>query len=358
MPEKITFNPSLLDSHCIIDVRTPLEFAEDHLPGAFNVPILTNEERVEIGTIHRQQGAGPARMRGLELTCGRFADMTQKAVNHAASRPILVYCWRGGLRSLSMAILLETCGYPVKQLRGGYKAYRNQVVSYFDNFVPPAPLVVLHGMTGCGKTTFINGLDRRLWSTIDLEGLACHRGSAFGSIGLDEQPPQKRFDTLLWDALRKAPSGRPIVLEGESQRIGRITLPGCLYDVMAQSCKIWCSASLDTRVERLAEEYAREAYRQAMAEALERIRKKLGEIHYTELKEMLDHWDVAGLTRGLIQNYYDKLYYKHRPWTPDTEIDLEDFELGERALLDFCNALFTADKFGALNAVKITAESA
>lgn len=335
MPEKIIFTPSLLDSHCVIDVRTPLEFIEDHLPGAFNVPILNNEERVEIGTIHKQQGAGPARMRGLELTCGRFATMTREAVSYAAGRPILVYCWRGGLRSLSMAILLESCGYPVKQLHGGYKAFRNQVTAYFDSFVPPAPLIVLHGMTGCGKTTFINGLDHQVWSTIDLEGLACHRGSAFGALGLGGQPSQKRFDTLLWDALRKIPSDRPIILEGESQRIGQITLPGCMYDVMAESCKIWCTASLDTRVNRLAEEYARQDYRESMAAALERIRKKLGGIYYAELKAMLDQWDVAGFTRGLIQHYYDKLYYRHRPWTPDAEIELEEFHQGEQALRDF-----------------------
>ena len=335
MIEKINFIPSLLDSHCIIDARTPLEFSEDHLPGAFNVPILTNEERIEIGTIHKQQGALPARMRGLELTCGRFAAMTREAVNHAAGRPILVYCWRGGLRSLSMAILLETCGYPVKQLHGGYKAFRNQVTAYFDSFVPPAPLIVLHGMTGCGKTTFINGLDRQFWSAIDLEGLACHRGSAFGSLGLGEQPSQKRFDTLLWDTLRKTASDRPIILEGESQRIGNINLPGRVYDVMARSCKIWCSASLDTRVNRLAEEYARHDYRDPMAAALERIKKKLGNIHYDELKGMLEQWDVSGFTRGLIQHYYDKLYYRHRPWTPDVEIELEDFLEGEQALRNF-----------------------
>ena len=335
MPEKITFTPSLLDSHCIIDARTPLEFAEDHLPGAFNVPILTNEERVEIGTIHKQQGPQPARVRGLELTCGRFAAMMSEAVNHAAGRPILVYCWRGGLRSHSIAILLETCGYPVVQLRGGYKAFRNHVTTYFDSFVPPAPLIVLHGMTGCGKTTFINGLDHALWTTIDLEGLARHRGSAFGSLGLGEQPSQKRFDTLLWDALRNASPEKPIILEGESRRIGEITLPGTVYDVMAQSCKIWCSASLDTRVKRLAEEYALQDYREPMAAALERIRKKLGGIHYAELKGMLDQWDVEGLTRGLIQHYYDKLYYRHRPWTPDAEIELEAFHEAEQALRDY-----------------------
>lgn len=335
MPEKIAFHPSLLQSHCIIDVRTPLEFDEDHLPGACNVPILTNEERVEIGTIHKHLGGQPARIRALELTCGRFAAMTEEAARHAAGRPILAYCWRGGLRSHSMALLLENCGYPVVQLHGGYKAFRNYVSSYFDDFVPPAPLLVLHGMTGCGKTTFINGLDHTFWFAIDLEGLASHRGSAFGSLGLNRQPAQKRFDTMLWNALREAPSDRPVVLEGESRRIGEITLPGRLYDVMAQSCKIWCSASLETRVTRVVAEYARPEYRDAMTAALERIKKKLGGSHYSELKRMLDLWDMQGVTHGLIEHYYDKLYYKHRAWTPDAEISLESYRQGEEELRHF-----------------------
>ncbi|BCS52263.1 tRNA 2-selenouridine(34) synthase MnmH [Geobacter sp. SVR] len=335
MPEKITFNPDLLDSHCIIDVRSPLEFAEDHLPGAHNVPILTDAERAEIGTIHKQIGPREARVRGLELTCGRFAAMVGEITALAAGRTVLVYCWRGGLRSLSMAILLEMTGYPVQQLRGGYKAFRARVLDYFEEFVPPAPLVVIHGMTGTGKTTFINGLDRQRWTTIDLEGLACHRGSAFGAVGLDQALSQKRFDTLLWDAFRQAPLGRTIVLEGESQRIGKISLPGNLYAVMAASCKVWCSASLETRVRRLAEEYARTEYREAMAAALERIRKKLGGQRHAELAGMLEAWDVAGLARGLIEQYYDKLYYRHRPWTPDIELDLEEFGLAEERLAEF-----------------------
>jgi len=338
MPEKVAFTPSLLESHCIIDARTPLEFAEDHLPGAHNVPILTNEERVEIGTIHKQQGPQAARIRGLELTCGRFAAMAREAIDVAAGRPLLVYCWRGGLRSLSLAILIESCGYPVLQLQGGYKAFRNQLSAYFEDFTPPAPLIVIHGMTGSGKTTFINGLDRHRWTVIDLEGLARHRGSAFGAMGLGEQPTQKRFDTLLWDTLRQAPPGKPIVLEGESQRIGRITLPGRVYDTMAASCKIWCNVSVDTRVCRLAEEYAHQEYRQPMAEALERIKKKLGGSGYAALKELLEGWDIPGLARGLVEQYYDKLYYRHRPWTPDAEIELEDFREGERALRLFWEA--------------------
>ncbi|NVN93098.1 MAG: tRNA 2-selenouridine(34) synthase MnmH [Desulfuromonadales bacterium] len=335
MPDAVSFNPELLDSHCIVDVRTPLEFAEDHLPGAVNVPILTNEERVEIGTIHKQIGPQQARMRGLELTCGRFAAMVNEVAAVAAGRPILTYCWRGGLRSRSMAILLEATGHRALQLRGGYKAFRAQVISYFELFVPPAPLFVIHGMTGTGKTTFINGLDRHKWATIDLEGLACHRGSAFGSVGIEQTLSQKRFDTLLWDAFRRASDGRPIVLEGESPRIGRIMLPGCVYEVMSASCRVWCSASVETRVKRLAAEYAREEYREEMAAALLRIKKKLGGPKFTELSTMLQQWDVTGLGRGLIECYYDKLYYKHSPWKPDLVIDLEDFDVGEQQLEAF-----------------------
>jgi tRNA 2-selenouridine synthase len=335
MPEKITFTPALLASHCIIDVRTQLEFAEDHLPGAINVPILNNEERVEVGTIYKQVGPQQARQRGLELTCGRFGAMVAEIAAHAAGRPILVYCWRGGLRSLSMAILLEMSGYPVVQLRGGYKAFRGLVIKYFEAFTPPAPLIVMHGMTGTGKTTFINGLNRQSWTSIDLEGLACHRGSAFGEVGLYQTLSQKRFETQLWDEFQRAPSDRPIVIEGESPRIGRIALPGNLYEVMAASCKVWCVASLDTRVQRLAVEYAHEEYREAMAQALERIRKKLGGQRHAELAGLLAAWDIEGLGRGLIEYYYDKLYYKHRPWTPDLEMDLEDYGAAEQLLSGF-----------------------
>ncbi len=342
MPETLSFTPRLLDSHCVVDVRTPLEFGEDHLPGAVNVPILTDQERVEVGIIHNRIGPREARMRGLELTCGRFADMVRQVIGHAQGRPVLVYCWRGGLRSRSMAILLEATGQRVFQLAGGYKSFRSWINDYFQRFVPPVPLLVLHGMTGTGKTAFINGLDRNSWTPIDLEGLACHRGSAFGSLGLEQSLSQKRFDTQLWDALRRAPLDRPIVLEGESQRIGRILLPGRFYQAMAEGRRVWCSAGLETRVARLAAEYAREEYREEMAAALLRIRKKLGGARFAEFLAMLERWDVAGLARGLIEQYYDKLYYKHRPWQPDLEIDLEDFGQGERQLEAFLERLGNA----------------
>jgi tRNA 2-selenouridine synthase len=336
MPCIIPFSPQLLDTHCIVDARTPLEFAEDHLPGAINVPILTNAERVEIGTLYKQQGPQIARTRGLELTCHRFPAIVATITEAAAGRPILVYCWRGGLRSESIALLLEMTGIPAAKLQGGYKAFRQVVSSFFESVSLPVQLVVLHGMTGSGKTEFLNQLPSSDWTVIDLEGLARHRGSAFGSLGLGEQPPQKRFETLLWDAFRQAPLDRPIVVEGESKRIGRLTLPGNLHEVMTESTKIWCEVSVTTRVKRLAAEYARTDYRGPMAEALERIKKKLGGTHYEDLKQKLDAWDVEGLAQGLIEQYYDKLYYRVRKWEPQATISLEEYGVAAEALKDAC----------------------
>lgn len=327
MPETATFHPDLLDTYCIVDARTPLEFAEDHLPGAVNVPLLTNEERVEIGTLYKQQGAHVARIRGLELTAGRFPQIVAEIAAAASGRPILVYCWRGGLRSKTIASILELTGYPVKQLSGGYKAFRNQITAFFDNFTSDAPLIVLHGMTGIGKTTLLGILAKQGESTVDLEGIACHRGSAFGSLGLSQSHlTQKRFETLLWEAFRKLPHGKPIYLEGESRRIGQVTLPGNLYDVMGESFKVWCTASLETRVKRLNDEYGLKEYETELAEALGRIKKKLGGDKFTEITGYLQRWEMEPFMTELVVSYYDKLYYKVREWREDLTLSLEDFD--------------------------------
>lgn len=339
MPEIISFTPSLLESHCIIDVRTPSEFDEDHLPGACNIPLLTNEERVEIGIIHKNEGPQAARMRGLELTCSRFGTMVKEIASCATGRPILVYCWRGGMRSRSVVVLLEATGYYATQLKGGYKAFREQVSEYFRQFVSPAPLLVFHGMTGVGKTTFINSLDPDRFTVIDLEGLARHRGSAFGAVGLGTPPSQKKFETSLWNQFRLAPKERPIILEGESPRIGSVSLPGNIYDVMANSIRIWCTASLEVRIQRLAVEYGHKEYQNAMADSLFRIKKKLGGLRHAELAAMLDAWDIEGLARELIIHYYDKLYYRDRTWLPHAELSLEEPEKAKDDLLALLKCL-------------------
>lgn len=328
----LPFTPGLLDSHTLIDARTPLEFEEDHIPGAVNIPLLSNEERVEIGILHKEQGPAAARMRGLQLTAHRFPEMVAATVSAGNGRPFLVYCWRGGLRSKTLATVLSLTGFDVAQLQGGYKPYRQQVIDYFESFVPPAPLVVLHGLTGSGKTDFINSLDPQHYTLIDLEALAQHRGSAFGQLGLRQEISQKKFESLLWNAFRLSPPEKPIVLEGESIRIGRIALPGTLYMTMRNGKKIWCEASMETRIQRLIADYGKPEYREELSAALERIRKKLGGENYAAIRSHLEKWDMPQFMQALMEHYYDKLYYKTKEWTPDGTIALEDFDRAAREL--------------------------
>ncbi|HEU0264554.1 MAG TPA: tRNA 2-selenouridine(34) synthase MnmH, partial [Geobacterales bacterium] len=201
----LPFLPAYLESHCVVDVRTPLEFSDDHLPGAINVPLLTDDERVEIGTLYKQQGPLVARRRGLERTAHRFPAMVEQISTAANGRPLLVYCWRGGLRSGTVAAILDLTGFEVIRLEGGYKGFRQQVTSFFEPYLPQGPVVVIHGMTGIGKTTIISHLKGSQLAVVDLEALASHRGSAFGELGLTQNLSQKRFETLLWDELRRIP---------------------------------------------------------------------------------------------------------------------------------------------------------
>ena len=344
MASTVMFDASLLDTHLVVDVRTPLEYGEDHIPGAINVPLLTNEERVEIGTLYKQTGPHEARIRGLELTAGRFPQIVAGITKAAGGRPILVYCWRGGLRSKTVTTILELTGFPAVQLQGGYKAFRNLVINSFEPFSPPGPLVVMHGMTGLGKTTFILGLDCRDFSVIDLEGLACHRGSAFGELGLSQTLSQKQFETSLWDALRKLPKGKPLIVEGESKRIGKVSLPGNFYEVMRDSVKVWCNASLETRVARLIAEYGRPEYREGMAEALMRIKKRLGGVTYDEIEGYLSRWELEPFMAELVKNYYDKVYYKTREWQEDLKLSLEEYAAAEVELKAFIQGRFAGNR--------------
>lgn len=323
----VHFSPTLLDTMLVVDVRTPLEYGEDQIPGAVNVPLLTNEERVEIGTLYKQQGPHVARVRGLEITAPRLPAIVAEIAAAAHGRPVLVYCWRGGLRSRTVTAVLELTGYQASQLRGGYKSYRNHVIGYFESFQPPGPLVVLHGLTGIGKTTFLHRLrEHGFGAVVDLEGLAVHRGSAFGMLGLEQHLSQKQFESLLWDEFRRMTPGTPVILEGESRRIGRVALPGDLYEKMRDGFKVWCEASLETRVSRLLQDYGREEYREEIVAALDRIRKKLGGEKYRELQGCLERWELEAFVRELCVSYYDRTYYKVRDWVEDAVISLEEYD--------------------------------
>lgn len=326
MPDTIPFSPSILQTHAVIDVRSPAEFSEDHIPGSVNVPLLLDDERAIVGTIYKQEGPGAARLKGLQLSAHRFPAMVAEIVEAAGERPLIVTCWRGGLRSRSVVTLLELCGIRAVQLKGGYQSFRRAVVSFFEES-PFAPrLVILHGMTGVGKSELLRRLAERGHAVVDLEGIARHRGSAFGGVGLSQDISQKRFETLLWDAFRLLPPQGPIILEGESKRIGRYFLPGRLPEAMANARTVWCSASMETRVERLMAEYGRPDYREVILSALGRIRKRLGDLRHRRLRDLVESWELSEFTRLLIQWYYDPLYYRSPIQNPDLNVSLESYD--------------------------------
>ncbi|HEU4717669.1 MAG TPA: tRNA 2-selenouridine(34) synthase MnmH, partial [Bacteroidia bacterium] len=216
MPTRLSIENFLLESTGIpvADVRSPAEFAGGHIPGAFNIPLFTNEERAAVGTIYKQQGNEAAVLKGLEFVGPKMTAFILKARENAPGKKIAVHCWRGGMRSASMAWLFETAGMEVLLLSGGYKAYRNFVLS---NTGRKFDLRVVGGETGSGKTDILHELARKGEQVLDLEGLARHKGSSYGAIGQDPQPTVEQFENDFVHALTKLDPSRPVWIEDESR---------------------------------------------------------------------------------------------------------------------------------------------
>lgn len=313
----------------LIDVRTPDEFAEATIPGAMNVPIFSNEERARVGTVYKQQGKRDARRLGVELVSPRIPDLIGQveAARKGGSGPVIVFCWRGGMRSLAITSFLNLAGIPAQQLIGGHKAFRRMVVDYFET-QQWAPIYVLRGLTGVGKTRVLHALQKRDYPVVDLEGLANHRGSAFGALGLEPQPSQKMFEALLWDCLDRLKGGGYLLTEGESLHIGRLLVPKTFHQAMQVQKSIWLTASLDTRAQIILEEYpALDQLRDQFIRPLTSLKERLGKKVLAELTELLETGQWEPLVRELMVRYYDPLYLHTLP-EQRVEISLDDFEQG------------------------------
>lgn len=241
----------------IIDVRSPAEFAEDHVPGAVNWPVLDNEERRIVGTLHKQS-AFEGRKLGAALVARNIARHLEQHTQTLERdwRP-LVYCWRGGQRSGAMAWFLGQVGWRARQLQGGYKAYRAEVRGALEQLPLAFDFKVLCGRTGSGKTRLLHALAAEGAQVLDLEGLAAHRGSVLGGLPDAPQPSQKRFDSLLWERLRELDPARPVFVESESRKIGRLAVPEALLTRMrGEGHCLWLDLAEDGRVELLLQDYA------------------------------------------------------------------------------------------------------
>ncbi|WGM30049.1 tRNA 2-selenouridine(34) synthase MnmH [Brevundimonas sp. NIBR11] len=292
----------------IIDVRSPSEFAEDHIPGAINLPVLDDAERAEIGTIYVQQSKFLARRLGAAKVARNIAAHLDGALKDrdGSFRP-LVHCWRGGQRSGAMVAVMDQIGWPVTVLDGGYQTWRRRVQTTLYG-EPRWSVILLDGGTGSGKTALLSKLAERGVQTLDLEALADHRGSLFGATGRP-QPPQKLFESRLYAALETLDSSRPVVVEAESSRVGARTIPPALWSGMGQAAVIELDAPVAARAAFSARVYADIASdAAALEDALNRLPPHLSKAVIAEWKTMARDGQTLALAEALIVEHYDPAY--------------------------------------------------
>ncbi|HZK18698.1 MAG TPA: tRNA 2-selenouridine(34) synthase MnmH [Clostridia bacterium] len=293
----------------LVDARSEGEYNSDTIPGSVNIPLLSNEERKRVGICYKNEGPEQAKRLGLEIVSPKLVWMVNAYDQIANGRRLVVFCWRGGLRSKFTASLLAAMGFNAYRLIGGYKAYRRYVYNYLDCDVLPHRPVVLYGLTGVGKTTVIERLIRMGIPAVDLEGIAKHRGSVFGKIGLPPSPTQKKFESLIVDSLTKHKSEGYFVIECESKRIGNLIVPDSLMNSMGVSYRVLMYAPLEVRVQRIVKEYNLGFNNiAALQESVYHLKKKLGGVKVKELITDLGNGKVEEVFRYLIEKYYDRLY--------------------------------------------------
>ncbi|MCX7744361.1 MAG: tRNA 2-selenouridine(34) synthase MnmH [Flavobacteriales bacterium] len=288
----------------LLDVRSEGEYVRGHIPGANNLPLFTDEERAVVGTLYNQIGKDEAFEKGLEIVGPKMAQMVRKARKIAGiNKDIALYCWRGGMRSQSVGWLLETAGFNVFLLEGGYKAYRRMVLELFEQ---PLPLYVLGGYTGSGKTEILYEIKKQGGQIIDLEALAHHKGSAFGALGQPEQPSSEMFENELHRQLMTMNLNQPIWIEDESRNMGKVYLPQQLYRCIQQSPLFFIERSLEQRVDYLMQHYG--IYpADELEKAIHKIKKRLGDEMYRYILNLLYSGKLKEVCINLL-NYYDRAY--------------------------------------------------
>jgi len=303
-------------SSIIIDVRSPAEFEQAHIPSALNLPLFNNEERAMIGTTYKKQSREAAIKAGLPIFGMKMLPMIETVEawikdrhkeNDLTKPTIYLHCWRGGMRSAAMAWLLDLYGYKVIQLTGGYKAYRNWVL---EQFTISYSLKVLGGYTGSGKTEILHALQNKNYPVIDLEGLAHHKGSAFGAIGQLPQPSQEMFENIVAKKLfEENKNNKSIWIEDESQRIGTVLIPTPLFHLMRSSPCYFLTIPFEQRLNFIVEGYG-SFDQKSLIEATIRIQKRLGGL---ETKTAVDFITAGALKEAfsILLKYYDKWYEKN-----------------------------------------------
>lgn len=294
----------------VIDVRSPDEFAEDHIPGAINYPVLSNEERILVGTMYKQESPFEAKKIGAALIAKRIAHYIENDfINKPKNWNPLIYCWRGGKRSGSMTHILRQIGWNAQILDGGYKSYRRDVVNKLSSLPKEFKYMVVTGQTGSAKSRILEQLSMLGAQVLDLEAIAVHKGSVLGNIPNSQQPSQKKFETQLVEALERFDTSKVVFVEAESRKIGTLHVPDILLEQMRSSPCIKINATIEARVNYLIHDYA---YFINEPSNLVSTLDFLKELHS---KEKLEHWKTLAkesqwslLVQELLEQHYDALY--------------------------------------------------
>jgi tRNA 2-selenouridine synthase len=291
------------DSAALIDVRTPAEFEQGHIPGAFNVPLFTNEERVKVGTTYKQVGREEAILLGFDLAGPKWSGFIKQALEISPEKKVALHCWRGGMRSGAMAWALDLYGFEVLLIQGGYKKFRNWAHRQFEK---QYQLLILGGMTGSGKTRILHQLRPDGEQVIDLEDIAQHQGSAFGTMNVLVQPTQEQFENNLAVALNQMDAVRHIWVEEESLMIGRCAIPNPLWNQMRDAPMLFIKVDLEHRVSSLVKEYG-VLDKDFLSACTQRIHKRLGPEQTKHAIAAIEEGRMADFIR-LVLVYYDKTY--------------------------------------------------
>ena len=309
--ETITLPYDLSEFSEIIDVRSPEEYALDHIPGAINLPVLNNEERKRVGTIYKENPF-EARKLGATLISRNVANhLEHKLYENDSDYSPLLYCWRGGMRSRSMTLILKSIGWNANVIQGGYRAFRQTVVcdleSYFTN--KQLDLRVISGLTGVGKTRLLHSIRLAGGQVLDLEGLANHKGSLLGKPPKENQPSQKKFETRLCHEMSKLDLSRPIYLEAESNRIGNVHCPSGLWTALSSAKVTHIDLPMDQRIILLREDYPHfQQDPEHLLSLLDILGRLRGNEQVNEWKQLVEvkNWD--GFVRSILVNHYDLCY--------------------------------------------------
>jgi tRNA 2-selenouridine synthase len=302
MKEISYFESLAMPDSVYIDVRSPEEHNTDHIPGSINIPLFDNEERKEVGTIYRMAGREDAIVRGTQIVGEKLKNLVASFLRYQ-DRGIIILCARGGMRSGSLVSLLDSLGMNVYKLKDGYKGYRHYAIEQLEPLSVPAPLFVLHGLTGAGKTEIL----RNVPTAIDLEDMAGHRSSVFGGIDM-VQKSQKLFETLLLDRTRSLGGARYCLIEGESRKIGNIHIPHSLYEIMKASPAIYIDTPIERRVEIIHEEYHTHCNDENIPAIVKSLTSKLGQKNVGRLISLYAEGSIREFIRIMLEKYYDPLY--------------------------------------------------